>query len=260
MLGEIGAELVEEVRLRLVVAFEVLGIAETFDSLALVTSKRLWHKHADVDQYVAIAVAIALNSRQTLATQAERLTRLGSRLYLHLQLAALNGGYLHIASEGCRREVENKVVYKVLTLTHEGVVLFLFDEYLDVTRHTIATPCITLTRSIDYHTVLNAGRDVYLNDFLAVLDTLAVTLRTLVLDDLSLTVTGRTDALCLHHTKDRLLLLYHHTGAMTRSTRLKSCAATTVTGRTGDILANLELLGNASSNLKQIEAHLQAQI
>lgn len=257
MLGEIGAELVEEVCLRLVVAFEVLGIAETFDSLALVTRKRLWHKHADVDKNVAIAVAIALNSRQTLATQAERLTRLGSRLYLHLQLATLNGGYLHIASKGSRREVENEVIYKVLTLTHEGIVLLLFDEYLDVARHTIATPCIALTRSIDYHTVLNAGRDVYLDDFLTVLNALAVTLRTLVLDNLSFTVTGRTDALCLHHAKDRLLLLYHHTGAMTRSTRLKSCTATTVTGRTGDILAHLELLGNARSNLKQIEAHLQ---
>lgn len=202
VLGEIGAELVEEVGFRLVVALEVLGIAKVLYGLALVTSEVLWHEDADVDQYVAIAITIALNSRQTLATQAERLTRLGSRLYLHLQLATLNGGYLHIASEGCRREVENEVVYKVLAFADEGVVLLLFDEHLDVARHAIAAPCITLAGSIDNHAILHTSRNVYLDNLLAALDALAVTLRTFVLDNLSLTVTGRTDALCLHHAED----------------------------------------------------------
>ena len=42
------------------------------------------------------------------------------------------------------------------------------------------------------------------------LNTFAITLRTLVLDDFSFTVTGRTNALCLHHAKDALLLLDDH--------------------------------------------------
>ena len=42
------------------------------------------------------------------------------------------------------------------------------------------------------------------------LNTFAITLRTLVLDDFSFTVTGRTNTLCLHHAKDALLLLDDH--------------------------------------------------
>ena len=92
------------------------------------------------------------------------------------------------------------------------------------------------------------------------LNTIAITLRTLVLDDFSFTITGRTNTLCLHHAKDALLLLDNHTRTMTGRTCLKPCATTSMTAGAGDILTHLELLGDTSSDLLQIQAYLQAQI
>ena len=86
---------------------------------------------------------------------------------------------------------------------------------------------------------------------------------TLVLDDAAFTAASRTNALCLHHTEDALRGVGDDARAVTCRTLLRHAAglgACTVTMRAGNILAHLELLGDAVCYLLQRQAHLQTQV
>lgn len=201
---EVVLEALENAFLRLVVAFEVVAAHETLDGFLLFARQGLWHIHADVDHQVAASASVALNCGQSLASQTHGLTWLSAVLNLYFQVVALDGGDVYLTSKCCCGEIEQEVVYQVVTVSYKKLVVFLFDIYLNVAGNASAMACITLSRYVDHHAFGHASRDVDLYYFLALGHTSATTMRTLVLDNLTLTLTGGTYALGLHHTKDAL--------------------------------------------------------
>ena len=140
--------------------------------------------------------------------------------------------------------------------------LFL-DEYLDVTRGAVVSTCITLARHVYYHTFGYTCRDVYLNNFLALLNAGSVTMLTLVLDYHSLATAGRTNALLLHHTEDALSGVGDVTLTVTCGALLllaSGLGTTTVTMWAVDVLAHLEFLGNAGVYLLECQLNLKTKV
>ena len=223
----------------------------------------LGHIHADVDHQVAISSAITLHSRQTLAPEAHRLARLSATLHLHLQCLAIDGGDVHLATQGCCGEVEQQVVYQVVAVSYEGVVLFLLDIYLDVASYAAMMSSITLAGHIDHHTLGHASGNIDFYDLFTLGHTRATTFMTLVLNDLTFTVTGGAYALSLHHSEDALCGVGDDARSVTSRTCLSTAAvlgASAVTVGASDVLAHLELLGDARIDFLQGEAYLQTQV
>ena len=86
---------------------------------------------------------------------------------------------------------------------------------------------------------------------------------TLVLDDFTFALTGRTNALGLHHTEQTLGGACHHTTTMTGGAGF--CTASifstcTMTMRTGNVFPYLEFLGDTCCHLLQGEANLQTKV
>ena len=175
-------------------------------------------------------------------------------LHLHLQLVALDGWYLYLATQCCRWEVKQQVVYQVVLVTNKGIVLFFLDKHLYVTVDALVTSCVTFAGNVDNHPLSYTGRNLDFHDFLAFDNTRPATFVTFVLDDGTLTATGGANALGLHHSEDALGGMGDDTRTMTRrtlfvsATHFGTCA---VTMRAGDVLAYLEFLGNAMGNLLQ---------
>ena len=70
---------------------------------------------------------------------------------------------------------------------------------------------------------------------------------TLILDDMTTTITSGAGGLSLHHTEDALCGMSNDARTMTGRTNLINASGfctRTVTFRTYDVLAHLELLGN----------------
>ena len=123
--------------------------------------------------------------------------------------------------------------------------------------------CITFARYVHHHTFCHACGNLDLHHLIAFHDTGAVTLMTLVLDDLTFALTGRTNALGLHHAEQTLGGACHHTTTMTGGAGF--CTASifstrTMTMRTGDVFPYLELLGDTRCHLLQGETNLQTKI
>ena len=86
---------------------------------------------------------------------------------------------------------------------------------------------------------------------------------TLVLDDGTFAAAGGTDALCLHHAEDALGGVGDDAAAVTGRTLLVGAAclgAAAVAMRTSDVLAHLELLGDAMGYLLQRQLDLQTEV
>ena len=81
--------------------------------------------------------------------------------------------------------------------------LFL-NKHLNIAVYAIAASCISLTRNVDNHALSNPGRNLDLNNLFTFDDTLAATVLTLVLNDLTFAAASRTDALGLHHAENAL--------------------------------------------------------
>ena len=124
---EVASELLEDGLLRIGVSLEVVALLHLLECLLLVLREGLRHVDADVDHQVAVAVAVTLNGRQSLASQTESLAWLCARFYLDLPLAAADGRNLHLTAECSCGAVEEKVVDKVLSVANECVARLLRD-------------------------------------------------------------------------------------------------------------------------------------
>ena len=71
-------------------------------------------------------------------------------------------------------------------------------EYLNITRHSVLLTGMTLSAGCYHHTVIYAGRDCYLDDFLSADYAFATALGTLVLDGAACSVAGGAYRLRLH--------------------------------------------------------------
>ena len=139
----------------------------------------------------------------------------------------------------------------------------LFYEYEQVARHAIALARVALTVHRELHALSHASGDLHGYDLLGIYDTLAATVGTLVLDDLTLTIASGTYALSLHHAEDALLGTCYRTRSMTFGTGLSASAALSTcatTVLTGYILLQLELLLYALGDLLERELHLDAEV
>ena len=182
----------EDALFRLVVAFEVVTANKALDGFLLFARECLWYVHTDIDHQVAASASVSLNSRQSLASQAHGLTRLCAVLNFNLQIIALDGGDIYLTSKCCCWEVEQEIVYQIVTVSDKKLVVFLFNIYLDVTGNASAMAGITLSWYVDYHAFGYTSGDIDFYYFLTLGHTSATTMRTLVLDNLTLTLTGRT--------------------------------------------------------------------
>ena len=83
---------------------------------------------------------------------------------------------------------------------------------------------ISLAGHIDNHSLGHTGGYVDLDDLFAFLNTGTTTVLTLILDYLTLTITGGADTLLLHHTEDALGGVGDDTLSMTSRTSLLAAA------------------------------------
>ena len=150
-LSEEFLEMFEDRPLGMAVAREVFALAEALHGLALPLVEGLGDEDAHLDDEVARPVAIALDGRQTLAAEAERLARLRARLDLDLHARPVDGRYVHLASERGRGDVEQEIVDHVLTVAHEGVVGLLLDIDLYVARYAVVLAHVAFARDVDDH-------------------------------------------------------------------------------------------------------------
>ena len=102
---------------------------------------------------------------------------------------------------------------------------FFLYENQQVARHTIMLSGITLAAHRELHTFCHSGRNLHRHYLFAIYDTVAATLFTLVLDDLTFTVTSRTSGAGLHRTQNRLLVTDHRTATLTGRTSLRTAVA-----------------------------------
>ena len=89
----------------MVVAREVFALAEALHGLALPLVEGLGDEDAHLDDEVSRAVAIALDGRQTLAAEAERLARLRARLNAYESLLCTAAGAVLSLAIGALGEV-----------------------------------------------------------------------------------------------------------------------------------------------------------
>ena len=161
------------------------------------------------------------------------------------------------------RNGEEEIVDEVVLVADEVGAFRFLNEHLNISGDALEFGSVALAGSIDHHAFGHASRDVDFNDFLALNDTFAVALRALVLNHLARSVTVGAGGLALHHAEDAALRTHHATCAVTVGAGLRMVArfaARAVAIGTGDVLAHLELLGNARGNFLQREFHLQAQV
>ena len=119
MLIEIVLKALEDRVFGLLVALEVVTVAELFNGLLLFTAECTWYIDTDVYHEIALAGTITLYSRQSLTAQTECLARLCSTIELHLQLGSFYCRNLNITAQGCCGEVEQQVVYQVVAVANE---------------------------------------------------------------------------------------------------------------------------------------------
>ena len=140
---------------------------------------------------------------------------------------------------------------------------FFFNHHEQVACHTIVLAGITLATYGELHAFGYTGRDFYFHHFFAVGDTFARAVLALFLDDLSFTVTIRTDGLSLHHAEDALLGAGYATCTMAVRTSFCTRVAfstTSVTMFTYYIFLQLELLFHTGSDVLQVKLHLYAEV
>ncbi len=245
------------------VAAEVLAFAKLFYCFPLCAIEFFRHVNADLHYQVAHTVTVALYGRKSFSAEAEGFARLRARLNLYLHVVAVKSRNVYLPTKDSCREIEQEIVNDVLAVSDKGFVLFLFYIYLYVSRYSIMLTGISLARNVYDHSFCDACRDVYFYDFLALDNTVAVAVGAFVLDDCSLSPADVAGCLCLHHAEDTLLGANLHTAAMTIRTGL--CTTATLGTRSvavgaGNVLADLELLGNSCSYFLKRQTHFQAQI
>ena len=119
MLIEIVLKALEDRVFGLLVALEVVTVAELFNSLLLFTTERTWYIDTDVYHEIALAGTIALYSRQSLTAQTECLAGLCSIIELYLQFGSFYRRNLNITAQGCCGEVEQQVINQVVAVANE---------------------------------------------------------------------------------------------------------------------------------------------
>ena len=207
-----------------------------------------------MDNQIARADSIALDGRQSLAAQTERLARLRARFDFDFHAAPVNGRDVSLSAQCSCREVEQEIVDDILSVSDEGVVgLFLY-VHLDISRHTVVSSGVTLARDIDDHTLGYACRNVDFDDLFAFDDAFPMAVAALVLDNGPLAAADMADSLGLHHAEDALLSADFHARPMTVRAGLATAAglcSRAVAVVAGNILAHLELLGDTCRYLLQ---------
>ena len=119
MLIEIVLKALEDRVFGLLVALEVVAVAELLNGLFLFAAECTRHIDTDVYHEIALAGTIALYSRQSLTAQTECLARLCSIIELHLQLGSFYRRNLNITAQGCCGEVEQQVINQVVAVANE---------------------------------------------------------------------------------------------------------------------------------------------
>ena len=219
---------------------------------------------ADIYQQVTgtVAISIAVHAWETLATQTEYLTRLGTRLNLHLHLA-VNGRNFYRTTECSRRYAQQEVVNQVVFITNQIWMAFFLNDNQQVAGDAVVLACITLAVDGQLHAFSYTCRNFHFYHFFTIGDTFARTMLTFFLDDLSLAVTVRTDSLSLHHAENALLCTSYTAGTVAIRTGLCTRVAfctTTVTMFTSDIFLQLEFLFNTGCNVLQVHFYLYAKV
>ena len=156
----------------------------------------------DIDQKVALAIAI--DRRQALTTEAKDLTRLGACGDIHTSLPA-DGGYFDRTALGSRSDRDEEVVDEVVAIADEVRIFFLVDDDLQVTWDTSSGCSVPLTLDAELHAFGYPSRDVEGDHFLTDLRTLTLTVGARLGDHFARTLTRGADGLRLHHTEDATL-------------------------------------------------------
>lgn len=242
---------------------EVVTVLENFHSLFFFFAQCLGDVDTDIDNDIAYASAITLDSRKAFASESDLFARLSSRVYFQSYFSAADGRDFYISPQDSRRQIQKQVVIEVLAVTYECVVLFFLDDDLDAPAHAIVAACISLAWYIEDHTVSNTCRDMDIYNFLAVDNPFAVTFLAFVFDDDTVTMTSRAGSLCLHHAENRTDGFYRIPCAMTCRASLGLCpsfAACAMTVRAVDIFPDLEFLGHAIRDFLQREVNGQSEV
>ena len=174
---------------------EVRLLAELLHKLALLLVEGCGDN--DINNNDDIATTTAVNIGETFTTKAHNLTRLCAWVDCNAH-ATVNCGHFGIATKYRRSNRDTEVVHEVVALTLEVGVVLLLNHNDKVTIYATMARSITHALKRECHALGNTCGDLYLNDLIAALGTLAVTVGTLILDYATLTLTRWTYALGLH--------------------------------------------------------------
>ena len=251
-------ELMEEGVLGCLRGFETIALLHLLEGGVLLLGQCLGDVDGDVHYQVAITIAVSLQCRQTLATQAYGLAGLCAGLYLYLH-TAVYGRYLHGSAQYCRGQVKEQVVDKVVVAAAQFGMGLNLHIHLYVAGIAIVAASIALALDGQYHAVLNTGGYLYLNDLFAACYASARAVRTLVLDYRALATAGRAHALLLHATEHGVHLTCNVAGAVACAAGLGLAVLRTGTMAlcAGYVLLHLELLGGTLCHFFQREFYLQ---
>ena len=115
----------------------------------------------------------------------------------------------------------------------------------------------------ELHTFCHSGRDFHGYHFLAVNDSVATTLLTFILDNLSLAATRRTSDASLHRAQNGLLVTDHRTTTFTSWTRFRTAVpfgTTTVALVTRHIFFEFKFLFYSGRDLFQRQLHFHTKV
>ena len=89
---------------------------------------------------------------------------------------SVNGRHFHLVAERGLRNGEEEIVDEVVLVADEVGVFRFLNEHLNISGDALEFGSMALAGSIDHHAFGHASRYVDFNDFLALHDSIAVTL------------------------------------------------------------------------------------
>ena len=200
--------------------------------------------------------------RQAFPFQSHARTRLCSGLYVYTHGILKGWNFDRVAKCGLGYS-EQEVVDDIVGIADEGIGSFFLYEYLNVAGNAVVSCCMSAVRDRKHHSLLHSGRNVYLDDFFAVDDALAVALCTSVVDDGTFAMASLAGNLLLHDAEDALCLFDGKPLSMTVGTGLRRFAvgaSAAMTVGTGDFFLDFEFFRGPCEDVLEVEAYLYAEV